>query len=469
VALIKIDTTLELINNFKGNVAVGTLVETLGYASVGDGGGAQWKRTGNLLTASQSPAQLGDALLNDKGGNQWALVVKGMVNAKSLGAIGDDTADDTLPLIAWLATGSAHYLPAGTYKTTSSITKSGQLYSIDGEGIQTSIIKSYGNYDTLILDNAGGSISRIKVSNIGIFANAGDKTVGASIRATGPLTASSFTDIYIRHYHSAFVLEGCAKFYMTNISYDQFGRDAGTRGLNAFNCLSTTSPMVDWHLTNVQGSGFEAGGGHNIDEHFSLRRFDGIYLSDSHFFYGDVCVEVTPVDGEVAASFLCSNSYFDTIRVAHFRVNTSTGSTLKSYGFEGCTFRACEEGSAIQLLNTDLMDGFRVQGGTIRGNFGSGIRHSTAGDTVTGLIVSGVTFQDNNSENNALGGDVIVRADASVINSNTFSGGGAAGNCVRFLSSGDNNIATGNNMSATTCAVEILDGGTGNIITGNLI
>jgi hypothetical protein len=80
-----------------------------------------------------------------------------------------------------------------------------------------------------------------------------------------------------------------------------------------------------------------------------------------------------------------------------------------------------------------------------------------------------VTFQDNNSENNALGGDVIVRADASVINSNTFSGGGAAGNCVRFLSSGDNNIATGNNMSATTCAVEILDGGTGNIITGNLI
>ena len=50
MSILKIDTTLELINNFRGftNTAVGegTIVETLGYSTIGDGGGAQWKRTG---------------------------------------------------------------------------------------------------------------------------------------------------------------------------------------------------------------------------------------------------------------------------------------------------------------------------------------------------------------------------------------------------------------------------------------
>jgi hypothetical protein len=50
-------------------------VETLGYFTIGDGGGAQWKRTGNLLTASQSPAQLGDARLSDKESNEWAMLL----------------------------------------------------------------------------------------------------------------------------------------------------------------------------------------------------------------------------------------------------------------------------------------------------------------------------------------------------------------------------------------------------------
>jgi hypothetical protein len=42
VSLIKINTTLELINNFKGSVTVGTIVETLGYSTIGDGGGAKF-------------------------------------------------------------------------------------------------------------------------------------------------------------------------------------------------------------------------------------------------------------------------------------------------------------------------------------------------------------------------------------------------------------------------------------------
>jgi len=101
MSILKIDTTLELINNFRGftNTVVGegTIVETLGYSTIGDGGGAQWKRTGNLLAASQSPAQLGDARLSDKGSNEWALVIDGGINIKSIG--GADTLADNLIFI----------------------------------------------------------------------------------------------------------------------------------------------------------------------------------------------------------------------------------------------------------------------------------------------------------------------------------------------------------------------------------
>jgi len=102
MSILKIDTTLELINNFRGftNTAVGegTIVETLGYSTIGDGGGAQWKRTGTTGTASQSPAQLGNALLNDASGNQWSLVSRHNPTSYSIGM--PTGVDDTVLLEA---------------------------------------------------------------------------------------------------------------------------------------------------------------------------------------------------------------------------------------------------------------------------------------------------------------------------------------------------------------------------------
>ena len=126
MSILKIDTTLELISNFRGftNTAVGegTIVETLGYSTIGDGGGAQWKRTGNLLTASQSPAQLGDARLSDKGSNEWALA-SNPISIEMLGATGDDATDNNLILIAAEAAGLKQTnVNTGVNLTTASVT-----------------------------------------------------------------------------------------------------------------------------------------------------------------------------------------------------------------------------------------------------------------------------------------------------------------------------------------------------------
>jgi hypothetical protein len=70
------ETTLDLISSEQA-ASANDIVESQGYTTKGDGGGAQWRQNGVTgQTVSQSPAQLGNALLNDGLGNQWAKVFK---------------------------------------------------------------------------------------------------------------------------------------------------------------------------------------------------------------------------------------------------------------------------------------------------------------------------------------------------------------------------------------------------------
>lgn len=79
-------TTQNMIDTFNKAVVLNDIVETLGFITEGDGGGAQWRFTGLTgQTVSQSPAQLGDALLNDANGNQWVLVIGKGVDFAPLG------------------------------------------------------------------------------------------------------------------------------------------------------------------------------------------------------------------------------------------------------------------------------------------------------------------------------------------------------------------------------------------------
>ena len=80
-------TTTDLINSIDA-YAADTLINSTGCIFSGDGGAGSWVQNGVTgQTASQSPAQLGNALLNDASGNQWSLVSK-PVNVKMLGAVG---------------------------------------------------------------------------------------------------------------------------------------------------------------------------------------------------------------------------------------------------------------------------------------------------------------------------------------------------------------------------------------------
>jgi len=103
-------TTTDLINSSQGYPS-DYVLETSGFTTSGDGGGAKWKQNGVIAqTPSQTPSQLGDALLNDSNGNQWAIDD----STKELRALGADpigVVDSTGSIVAWL--NSAGDLSAG--------------------------------------------------------------------------------------------------------------------------------------------------------------------------------------------------------------------------------------------------------------------------------------------------------------------------------------------------------------------
>jgi hypothetical protein len=140
VSLIKINTTVDLITKFSSNVAVGTIVKTLGYATVGDGGSGQWKKSAVTSTVSQSPAQLLNGLLNDVGGKQWSLVT--LLNEMQLGGLATNTlTQNNLAFQAFFnampATGGNFSILGGDYTSTV-----GTTFTISNKAVTLELSKS---------------------------------------------------------------------------------------------------------------------------------------------------------------------------------------------------------------------------------------------------------------------------------------------------------------------------------------
>lgn len=113
-------TTTELINSTQGYPS-DYVLETSGFTTSGDGGGAKWNQNGVIAQApSQQPIDYNDGLITDAQGNQWALVHNGVIDPYQLGYINDNTDIDTeraqCSVNALKAKGGTVLFPAGTHK-----------------------------------------------------------------------------------------------------------------------------------------------------------------------------------------------------------------------------------------------------------------------------------------------------------------------------------------------------------------
>ncbi len=168
-ALTAQQTTQELINSSL-TYSVDTVLETSGFATAGDGGGAKWLQNGvTSQTPSQTPSQLGNALLNDANGNQWRLITLGATSVaevclSALGATIDGVTDDYLIWVAAInfadGIGGAKIGFTGTtlVSQTINITE-----NITIEGSSASRVTSTRGNSEILADHSDGPV--IKITN----------------------------------------------------------------------------------------------------------------------------------------------------------------------------------------------------------------------------------------------------------------------------------------------------------------
>jgi hypothetical protein len=99
-----------------------------------------------------------------------------IVSVKDFGAVGDGTTDDTAAFVAALATGKDVYIPAGTYRITSSITLPTKC-RLFGAGVDRTIINSNIPGDSLFKAEASGAsfihVSHMRLNGNGIVGGGG--------------------------------------------------------------------------------------------------------------------------------------------------------------------------------------------------------------------------------------------------------------------------------------------------------
>lgn len=157
-AVVSLDTTSRLISEGRD---VTLVVDTQGYHTSGDGGGAKWRYNGvSGQTVNQSPVQLGDALLNDANGNQWALILPSYlanaeINPEALGAVGDKSTDDLPALNVCMSYmnsrgGGIINLPK-TYRITSTLSHTGKGVHLRGAGVKNIFNSTVSSSDNSVI------------------------------------------------------------------------------------------------------------------------------------------------------------------------------------------------------------------------------------------------------------------------------------------------------------------------------
>jgi hypothetical protein len=153
--------------------------------------------------------------------------LKDLISVKDFGAVGNGVADDTAAINAALSAGYRIYIPAGTYKTTSTITIPGSRIVI-GDGMNT-VIKPSSSVSVAFLQSAASQIADLYIDGVNTGASAiavfcGDDAGGGN---SGPtltrlriqnFTGANAVGIYIRKALRV-VIEQCYVFNNYNGMY----------------------------------------------------------------------------------------------------------------------------------------------------------------------------------------------------------------------------------------------------------
>jgi hypothetical protein len=453
MAQFKRSTTTDLITNGKySNAATNTIIETLGYTTKGDGGGAQWKKTGVTgLTASQTPAQRIDAKLTDALGHEWELA-ETCINVRCLGAAGDDASDDSGPVQAGASACADQliplYIPAGDYLVTGSIDFNPTLtdlcqLTVRGDGTGSTVIKQQTNTsDTFSFqhnDTSRQFTLRPDVSDLAIEYNGTlSSDTGAAIRHRQALNGK-FSNVVIESAPYGIFSERGSQCWYEKVYYRT----------NQVTTANTTQAVFvfDHDPTLLTGTSFgnfisncESQTGKGVENTFDLRAVDGLKITNSHFDYAGIHILINPdtTGGRTTVRHvMASNCYFDSnaakTMTYHIFVEVDGAGSASVFGIRanGCVFRNDAapvfrvSGTVAGMSGLSELKDIQFIGNEFRGVESSVINFAldasyTAVNLIENVTVVGNQFNINNT--NVRSNAIVVRGKNWVINGNTFEG-----------------------------------------------
>jgi hypothetical protein len=361
MANFKRPTTTDLINNGKyPNAAVGTIIDTLGFTSKGDGGTAQWRKTGVTgLTASQTPAQLADAKLTDANGHEWELVRRGFNPLDQLGGMRGGVVDCTLPAQASLNAGILHLLD-GSYLLSATIAGHVNGTSVLGQGVSSVLTKSSDFGEVLVFESLSPSTTSILDLTLKGFKinSTVEVNSGADLRIT---EAANFTleNISLQNGFIGLHLQGLRASFVDGIHIRTGALWSGVKAGSRF-CLIEDSPRPAPVGENVEtffnNFDFTTNGGIYCEYGLEIQEADGVWFSNGHVLGASVANGY--INGAATEQLLglkYNNVWFDGQTTRSLIIDGSPSGFAGFYDFTGCTFTGASTYAVdIQAAHDDI-------------------------------------------------------------------------------------------------------------------
>lgn len=392
-------------------------------------------------------------------------VYKYHVNVRDYGATGNGSTDDTQAIknaIAYAQSlvidrfldGVEIHFPKGTYLISSTIKVTSSNIILTGESISSTVIFApSSNFDLIHFDGTALSLYAVGMRNIRIYTPS-NAVSGKHLKTTKCINAL-FTDLYLVGWYDGIVVDGCGRTYFDNIILSQENRGSGSCRY-ALDFIADSSINSDVHFSNIQITPPVLT---SNDYTVSIRCSDGIYFQNMHI-HGGVLVQPTNIgNAQTCCSIFFTNCYFDTANDSNF-LFTGSADNYRNFMFANCYFRSAKKG--LEFNSTSVVSKVQLSNCNFSQQKFNGVECKNV--NVEDVLFIGCYFSDNNVNNVATYGDMILQGVNFIINGCEFKNGGALGYGVQFKAGLSKSLITGCSFVNSTSAIKFINSGSANKI-----
>jgi len=233
---LEVTTLLTMLNSNK-SYALGSYVKFSGYSNVSDRGASFWSRINETGTASQTPAQLGDAKFTDALGQVWEYVqTEGYLNLAAIGATGDDSFDNSSVFAAAVNSRFKYYkLFSGVYQCTGITLDSDSC--LEGVAGDRPELKLKDNGNSILVYGEG--VTNVTIRDLVVNGNRLNQAIGSGNNYRGVYFLNACSNIDIENVTVKSCVDHGIFFSNGGVPSNECGKDSTVRNCIVTDCGSS--------------------------------------------------------------------------------------------------------------------------------------------------------------------------------------------------------------------------------------